>query len=200
MFYLDLFRALQEEKVRYLVAGGVGVNLHRIGHPTMEVDLMLALDARNLGRFVAVARGFPLDPVLPAKLEDIADANKVRSWIEDKGTLAFALLSSDPTTPVVHILLKSVVPFEEAWARRALRTVEEVEISIASFEDIVRLKADPNPYPITDYWYEVTDEQIREHLARSPLDRLRWLDEARRFTQLARGAPLKVFREGKALK
>jgi len=43
-------------------------------------------------------------------------------------------------------------------------------------------------HPITDYWYEVTDEQIREHLARSPLDRLRWLDEARRFTLMARKA------------
>lgn len=51
------------------------------------------------------------------------------------------------------------------------------------------MQPDLKPYPITDYWYEVTDEQIREHLARSPLDRLRWLDEARRFTQLARGVP-----------
>jgi hypothetical protein len=54
-------------------------------------------------------------------------------------------------------------------------------------------------YPIEDYWYEVTDEEIREHLARSPLDRLRWLDEARRFTQLARGAPERVFRDGSAV-
>jgi len=55
-----------------------------------------------------------------------------------------------------------------------------------------------HPYPITDYWYEVTDEQIREHLARSPLDRLRWLDEARRFTQLARSAAPHPNRDGKA--
>jgi hypothetical protein len=53
------------------------------------------------------------------------------------------------------------------------------------------------PYVITDYWYEVTDDQIREHLTRSPLDRLRWLDEARRFTALARSAPLQVFHTGK---
>ena len=59
------------------------------------------------------------------------------------------------------------------------------------------MQADDNPYPITDYWYEVSDEQIREHLARSLLDRLRWLDEARRFTALARAAPLQVFCGGK---
>jgi hypothetical protein len=41
-------------------------------------------------------------------------------------------------------------------------------------------------YEITDYWYEVSDQQILDHLARSPIDRLRWLDEARRFALLAR--------------
>jgi len=52
------------------------------------------------------------------------------------------------------------------------------------------MPADQDLYPIMDYWYEVTDEQIREHLARSPLDRLRWLDEARRFSVMARRAAL----------
>jgi hypothetical protein len=34
-------------------------------------------------------------------------------------------------------------------------------------------------------------------LFRAPLDRLRWLDEARRFTALARAARPQVFRAGK---
>ncbi|MDH4172279.1 MAG: hypothetical protein OEW90_04055 [Betaproteobacteria bacterium] len=62
------------------------------------------------------------------------------------------------------------------------------------------MQPEASPYPITDYWYEVTDEQIREHLARSLLDRLRWLDEARRFTALARSAAPQVFRAGKVQK
>ena len=198
MFYLDLFRALQEEKVRYLVVGGVAVNLHGIGRLTVDVDLMLALDGGNLGRFVAVARKFPLKPVVPVNLDDFADAAKVAGWIRDKGMLVFALRSSDPATPTVDVLVRPVVPFDEAWAHRVSRTVEGIEVPIASVEDIIRLKAEPDPYPITDYWYEVTDEQIREHLARSPLDRLRWLDEARRFTQLARSVAPHANRDGKA--
>jgi len=46
-------------------------------------------------------------------------------------------------------------------------------------------------YEITDYWYEVSDQQILDHLARSPIDRLRWLDDARRFALLAREARIK---------
>ncbi|MDH4172278.1 MAG: hypothetical protein OEW90_04060 [Betaproteobacteria bacterium] len=140
MFYLELFRALQEDKVRYLVVGGVAVNLHGIGRLTVDVDLMLALDAQNLERFVSVARRFPLKPVVPVKLEDFADAAKVGEWIENKGMLALALRSSDPATPTVDVLVKPVVPFDDAWARRVQRSVEGIAIPIAAIEDIIRLK------------------------------------------------------------
>jgi len=46
-------------------------------------------------------------------------------------------------------------------------------------------------YEITDYWYEVSDQQILDHLALTPIERLRWLDEARQFALLAREARIK---------
>ena len=55
-------------------------------------------------------------------------------------------------------------------------------------------------YPITDYWYEVSDEQIREHLARTPLQRLQWLDDARQFTLLARQGTRTYYKNGKPFK
>lgn len=39
-----------------------------------------------------------------------------------------------------------------------------------------------------DYAYEVTDEQLLRYSAMPAIARLRWLDEARRFTLLARDA------------
>ena len=53
------------------------------------------------------------------------------------------------------------------------------------------MNPDRNLYEITDYWYEVSDQQILDFLALLPIDRLRWLDEARRFALLAREARIK---------
>lgn len=39
-----------------------------------------------------------------------------------------------------------------------------------------------------DYEYELTDDQLLRYSALPPIARLRWLDEARRFTLLARQA------------
>ena len=58
----------------------------------------------------------------------------------------------------------------------------------------------PEEYPITDYWYAVSDEQIREHLARTPLQRLQWLDDARQFTLLARQGTRTYYKDGKPVK
>jgi hypothetical protein len=140
MFYLELFRALDRKKVRYLVVGGVAVNLHGVGRLTVDVDVMLALDRKNLGRFVAVAKSFALKPVIPVTLDDIADAAKVRSWITKKHMLAFALRSPDPAAPTLDVLVNPVVPFEDAYARRVTTPVEGFAVPVASIDDIIRLK------------------------------------------------------------
>lgn len=36
------------------------------------------------------------------------------------------------------------------------------------------------------FWYEISDEQLEAFARLTPLQRLKWLDEARRFTLLAR--------------
>lgn len=47
-----------------------------------------------------------------------------------------------------------------------------------------------------DYWYELSDDQIRHGLSMTPIQRLSWLDEARRFTVLMCNAPRTYFRDG----
>lgn len=140
MFYLDLFRALESEQVRYILVGGVAVNLHGIGRLTVDVDLMLALDSENLTRFISAVRPFNVKPVVPVALEDFMDERKVKGWIEDKGMLAFALRPADPAQPTVDILVRPAVPFEEAYARHVTRRIEGVTVRIAAIEDIIRLK------------------------------------------------------------
>jgi hypothetical protein len=140
VFYLELFRALEADRVRYLVAGGLAVNLHGVARLTMDVDLVIALDAENLGRFVSAASRLSLRPVVPVQLTDLADEAKVRNWIVDKRMLAFALRPPAPSDPVVDLLVQTPMPFEAAYARRVEKTVAGVAVSIASIEDLVAMK------------------------------------------------------------
>jgi hypothetical protein len=47
-----------------------------------------------------------------------------------------------------------------------------------------------------DYSYELTDEQLLYYSSLPAIAKLRWLDEARRFTILMRGAQRVYYRDG----
>ena len=57
-------------------------------------------------------------------------------------------------------------------------------------------EADGQYRVVDDYWYDLSDDQIRHGVSMTPLQRLAWLDEARRFTIMARSAPRTYYRDG----
>lgn len=140
MFYLDLFRALQREEVRYLVVGGLAVNLYGVQRATMDVDLMLAFDSDNVERFLRAARDLGLKPVAPVVLESFADEQARASWFEQKRMIVFALRAADPAAPTLDVLMRPHVSFDEAWSRRVEKSIGDLVVRLASLEDLIRLK------------------------------------------------------------
>lgn len=45
--YLAIFKKLNEKEIRYIVAGGIAVNLYGIPRMTYDVDLILDLEDKN---------------------------------------------------------------------------------------------------------------------------------------------------------
>ena len=140
MFYLDLFRALDKHDVRYLLVGGVAVNLHGIERMTMDVDLMIALDAANLERFVAASEALGLKPTVPVSIRDLGDPVKVRSWVVEKRALVLSLRPPAASDPSVDILLVTPVAFDEAYALRVRKRIEDSVVSLASIPHLIALK------------------------------------------------------------
>jgi hypothetical protein len=141
MFYLNLFRALQKHEVRYVVVGGIAINLHGVERATMDADLVLAMDQDNLARFLKVASDLALKPLLPVKIEALCDAQQIDEWVREKHMLAFNLRPTSPTLPSVDILVQPKVPFETLYCNRIKRDFGDVQFSIASIDDLIAMKA-----------------------------------------------------------
>lgn len=99
MFYLDLFASLARHDVRYLLVGGLAMNLHGVPRMTMDVDIMLALDDANLEHFFAVAEELKLRPALPVSLKELADPAKRETWVNERHLIAFSLCCTDKFAP-----------------------------------------------------------------------------------------------------
>ena len=140
MFYLDLFRTLQEERVDYVVVGGLAINLHGVERATMDVDLVLAMNDANLRRFLNAAKRLKLKPSLPVPLEALCDAKQLDTWITEKRLIAFSLQATSPNLPTVDIIVRPAVPFDAMYRNRIEKDIGGVRLNLASIGDLIALK------------------------------------------------------------
>lgn len=140
MFYLDLFRALEAKQVRYLLVGGIAMNLHGVPRMTMDVDIALVMDEANLRAFLGAANDLGLQPVVPVKIDELLNPLARRAWVVEKHLIAFALRPRDPKGPTVDILIEPAIDVVESLKRAETKVIEGVRVPLAAVEDMISLK------------------------------------------------------------
>ena len=136
-----LFKALNEGKVRYLVAGGLAVVAHGYLRLTADIDLILKMDQRNLKKAMMVFGSLGYRPRAPVALEDFVDPAKRYSWIREKGLTVFSLWSPDHPATEIDLFVEEPVPFEEAYkACTRLEVAEGIEATVVGLDDLIVLK------------------------------------------------------------
>lgn len=152
--FKKLFSALNGESVKYLVAGGIAVNLYGIERATADIDVVLWLDKENLMRFMRAAKKLGLRPKVPAKIEDLADSAKREEWIKDKGMTVFSLF--DPANPffLLDVFVEMPFDFDEVYKKRKKIRFEDITVPVVPIEELVRMKeGSDRPQDRADVFY-----------------------------------------------
>lgn len=77
-------KALAAAQVRYLVAGGLAVNAHGYIRLTMDIDLVIALEAGNIRQAFNALAGIGYRPTVPIDADAFAQPEQRRRWREEK--------------------------------------------------------------------------------------------------------------------
>jgi len=138
--FKTLFSSLNQASVRYLVAGGIAVNLYGIERATADVDIVLQLGKRNLLKFIEVAEKLGLKPKIPVKLQDFIDPEKRKSWRMDKGMMVFSLY--DPKNPFFLIDIFTEMPFDfnTVYKLREKMKFENIFIPVVPIKELIAMK------------------------------------------------------------
>jgi len=141
MIYEEIFTEFDLKGIRYLVVGGMAVNLYGYVRLTMDLDIMVDLSDRNLSKVVGVMEEFGYTPRAPVNPHEFISKEKRDEWIKEKGAVVFTFI--DLTKPFKHIdiFLRNPVDFEEAYSRREVMTIAGAKVSIASIDDLIKMKA-----------------------------------------------------------
>ncbi|HMZ59586.1 MAG TPA: hypothetical protein PL048_12465 [Leptospiraceae bacterium] len=140
MFYLDLFRDFQKNEIKYLVVGGLAVNLHGVPRMTNDVDVILSEEKENLVKFIESMRRLGYVPKLPVKADVLLDDEKINIWIKDRNLKAFTFYNTKDNYKVVDFLIVHPLNFAESYERKTVKSIDELEIHVVSYEDLITMK------------------------------------------------------------
>ena len=140
MLLLEVFKALNELKVRYLVVGGVAGVFYGNPRFTKDLDILVDLKEANLTRLVKAFKALRFVPRVPVKAEALILEENRKRWIQEKGMLAFTFINPADPFDNTDIMIVSPVPFGKAYRRRKIFKVEGISVPMASLKDLIFMK------------------------------------------------------------
>lgn len=143
-WYREIFEALMKARIRFVVAGGVALNLLGVPRFTADLDLIIALSRENVLRFVKCLSELGYKTKLPVKAEFFADEKTRKKWIEEKNMMVFSFYKRDCPYELVDVFVKEPMPFDEIWQKRERVRLGNVFIPVISVDHLIILKKKAN--------------------------------------------------------
>jgi predicted nucleotidyltransferase len=138
----NIFRALNEANVRYLVVGGLAVIAHGFVRLTNDIDLVLAFDPANLAAGIRALQGIGLTPRIPVTAEVFADPVQRERWAAEKNMIVFQLSFFERDDAPVDIFIQPPFDFDGEY-QRALRdeVAPNVLVPFVHLDRLIAMKA-----------------------------------------------------------
>ncbi|HRO62368.1 hypothetical protein [Thermomonas sp.] len=136
----QIFAALAQAHVDYVVVGGLAVILHGYLRATADLDLALGLSGDNPARGMQALAGIGLQPRLPVPLEDFADAAKRDDWRRSRNMQVFPLW--DPANPLrsVDVFIEEPIDFRSLLAAAIDKDLDGVPVKVACIPHLIEMK------------------------------------------------------------
>jgi hypothetical protein len=140
LFYYDILENFYKHQIKYLIVGGLSVNLYGIPRVTQDIDIIADMNDDNLMMMIKVLKDLGYIPKIPVKPEELTDEIKRRSWIEDKNMKAFSFYNEENNFKVIDILLVHPLDFSSAFDKKTVKIIKDIKIYLASIDDVITMK------------------------------------------------------------
>lgn len=139
IIYEEIFREFQKQKVKYVIVGGIAVNLLGSFRTTADMDILVEMSDKNLAKIIAILKkqGYrvrqPIDPM------GIADKRLRQDWIRNKQMKAFNFYK-DQELKEVDIIISSPVSFESAQKTSLAVKCGNLTLPVISINNLIAMK------------------------------------------------------------
>jgi len=139
IIYEDILKEFQKQNVKYLVVGGIAVNLLGSLRSTADIDILAEMTDINLRKIVLIlkSKGYhtrqPVDPIR------LADKKIRQEWIDKKHMKAFNFYKKNSLNEL-DIIIDSPVTFDMAVKTCRLFKCGKITIPVISVDNLIKMK------------------------------------------------------------
>jgi len=139
IIYEEVLREFQKQKVKYVIAGGIAVNLIGSLRSTSDLDVLVEISDSNLKKIVRILENKGYGVRQPADPMGLADEQTRKKWIKNKHLKAFNFYKEDGLEEV-DIIFDSPVSFEKARETATHIKVDDITLPVVSIDNLIKMK------------------------------------------------------------
>lgn len=134
MFYVKVFSKLNDARVDYCVVGGLAVALHGAVRGTVDLDLAISLDQKNLIQVEKCLIELGLVSRIPVNANDIFKFRE--EYLTKKNLIAWSFVNPRRISEVVDVLIN----IDAKNFKKITKSLGKLKIPIISIEGLIALK------------------------------------------------------------
>jgi hypothetical protein len=138
--YLGIFKELNKKRIKYIVCGGLAVNLLGIPRMTYDVDLLVDMEDRNLEKLLNLLKKWGFSPRMPVDMMDFADKKIRQSWIKKKRMKAFNVYNTKWAISEIDILIDAPLDYKKASKRASHKKINNIKVPLVAVRDLIKMK------------------------------------------------------------
>ncbi|MBI3519323.1 MAG: nucleotidyl transferase AbiEii/AbiGii toxin family protein [Bacteroidetes bacterium] len=135
-----IFNVLNQYNVKYLVCGGLAVNIYGIPRMTADIDLLLDFDEANILNFENATKQLLFQSVIPLSINEFVKKEDRIKIKQERNLIAYSYFNSLAGYMNLDVLLDVPIEFDILWRNKTERLLGHTVIYLVSVEDLIELK------------------------------------------------------------
>lgn len=139
ILYEEILREFQRRKVKYVLVGGIAINLLGFLRSTADMDILVEMSNENLTKVVGILTRQKYRVKQLVDPMGIADKKTRHGWIHNKHIKAFNFYKENELKEV-DIIIESPVSFQDARKSALQIKIDNMVLPVISIDNLIKMK------------------------------------------------------------
>lgn len=139
IFYEEILREFNKQKIKYILVGGVAFNLLGGIRTTHDLDILVEMTDANLKKIVTTLKRRNYYVKQPVDPMGIADGETREDWIKNKHMKAFNFYKGNGEKEV-DLIIDSPISFKKAKKSAVYFKIDKMRLPVISVDNLITMK------------------------------------------------------------